>query len=300
MEEIKNKRISKDLIKNILHEMYDYNSKIYAKYQEHQTKKQSSQYGDYTRNGYIVTSKPSIDYTIYWENYNERKSDNLEWMLEQLDTKTSKINTLISSFSHIYSYYNNNEKEQEISESLYFHLSKDSISVNFRFENASDEFMELKDRIEALISKAPKNYDKTMKHKSSRLFIPSVANGLLIGLIAGIALFSICKYTNYNIYINNFILGKLFIPSILFISINLGLFLPNKNHFLYKAMKLKKRLFSSDDDIRQFLNYCEVEIGDFHNRGKLRQEIENTYSSSKTKIIIRLILFAIFFYITIL
>jgi len=126
--------------------------------------------------------------------------------------------------------------------------------------------------------------------------------------LLSVGLYLLCRFTNIDIYINNFVLSNYFVIVSFLVSVLLGFVVPGKNHSLYRSLKIKKKYagYSSSknqalykDDINELLNNPEVEIGKFYNNGKIRKQIEKNYSASKFNVFILTVLFIAFYIVVI-
>lgn len=309
MEEIKNKRISRDIIKKIsklIKDRYDQLNKIYEQYEI-----ESQNFNDPINNtikSVAVTSRPKFEISITYNDQTETKTD-IDWLFDFLDTKSNQIEKITLFYSGYFcanisnnDYYKGNRSE----EGVYLTFWCDNASIKFDKQNPSEQFDGLIKNVESLILSAPNNYDKTISNKFERKFTPSLSICLGLFLVLGTALYMFCKFSNKDIYINNFVLGKYFVPTLFGLSILFGFFLPGKNHSLYHDLALKKKYagYSSSkkqslfvDDVNYFKNNPEIEIGKFYNHGKIRKKIEENFKTSNIWCLIFVALFVVFFFV---
>ncbi len=309
MEEIKNKRISRDIIKKIsklIKDRSDSLNKYYEQY-EIESKNFDDPIND-TVKSIVVNSRPKFEISITHNDQTETKSD-IDWLFDFLDTKSNQIEKITFFYSGFFcanisnnDYYKGNRSE----EGVYITFWCDNATIKFEKQNPSEQFEFLIKNIESMIASAPENYDKTISKKFERKFTPSLSLCLGILLVLGTALYMFCRFSNRDIYINNFVLGKYFVPILFCVSVLLGFFVPGKNHSLYRDLALKKKYagYSSSkkqslfvDDVNYFKDNPEIEIGKFYKHGKIRKKIEENFKTANIWCLIFIALFAVFFFL---
>lgn len=307
MDEIKNKRITRDTIYEIaclIHEHYSHINELYLEYKD-----VSSNYndprGDVVK-PFVVRSRPSFSIDISMENQTETISD-LDVLKDYLDNKCKKISRISINFFSLYyadTTYNSFEHTKNISEDVHISFGEDHVYTKFNFENNQLAYSDLRSKIEYLLNDSPVSYDKIISNKYFRKNIPSLSIGLLLGIVATIVLFLYSKQDNASELILKLVNNNFYVPIMLVTSIFIGLIIPGKNHMLYNAMNIKRRYAGwtrssgsiYKDDIKSFMDNSEVEIGRFYNRGKLRKEIEKVYENSKKIVLIELIVFIVLYF----
>jgi len=308
MEEIKNKRISRDVIFQIASLIYEEYARLKELHSEYKTV--SDDYHD-PRNKIVrdvaVVYRPSFSIDIRMENQDETFSD-LDRLKEYLDNHSSAIEKISI---HFYSEYRINTSFEEhynakkVSEDVSLTFRDDSIHTLFNYENAQSNYTTLRDKIERLLNNAPASYDDIIAKKYFRKNLPSLSIGLLLGIVCTIALYIFTKQNSSYELLNKFVDNVVFVPVMLGVFIFIGLIIPGKNHYLYNAMNIKRKYAGwtkssgniYKDDVKSFLNNSEVEIGKFHNRGKLRVAIEENYNNAKRMVLVELIVFVVLFFV---
>lgn len=305
MEEIKNKRITKENIRQIaklLYERFESLNENFCQYKSESEDYKSSK-NDVIKD-IVVSSKPTLTFDITMKNETESTSD-INSFIDYMMNYSKQIEKLSISY---YAYYHTNASNNSAYNGIHsqedFHITfrPDSIYYSSSFENPSREFMDLLNEIKNIISRAPVRYDDTIKKKNSRENFPSLTIGLLMGFFLTIGLFLFCKFSGIDIYINNFVQTPYFAPVMLVAFLLIGLIIPGKNHPLYRQIKIKQRYvgYNSstredmyENDIRDFTSQCEVEIGEFSNYGEIRNKIEINYKKAKKLFWIELAVFAV-------
>lgn len=308
MDEIKNKRITRDTIYKIASLIYDHYGHINDLYLDYKdvTANYNDPRGDVVR-PFVVRSRPSFSIDVSMENQTETISD-LDTLKDYLDNKSKKINRISISFYSSYyadTTYNSFEHTRNISEDVHITFNEDHVYTKFNFENNQIAYSDLRSKVENLLNNSPVSYDKIISNKYFRKNIPSLSIGLLLGLVATVMLSIYAKQDNVHELILKLVEYKFFVPIMLGTSIFIGLVIPGKNHVLYNAMNIKRKFVgwtrsSGDiykDDIKSFVNNSEVEIGHFYNRGRLREEIEKTYEKSKKIVLLELIVFVVLYFV---
>ena len=310
MKEIKNKIITKEDIKKIVLLINDYYSEMSILHKQY---KEESQNYDDPRNTSIkkivMSSKPTLEFSVKLENHTETQND-VNWFIDVLSSRSKEIELITVSYLAYYHLNTSNNESfsgQSAQESIHLTFREDYASVSFEYQNPHSNYQTIQENIEAIIKNAPESYDKTISKKYMRENIPSLSIGLLIGIILSSALYLICKFTNINLYINNFILSIYFIPVMFVLSSLIGLILPGKNHSLYRQLNIKKKYAGYNstkksntykDDISEFLDYCEVEIGKNYKHKQIREQIEKNYKKSIKIAIIETIIFIALFVVS--
>lgn len=306
MEEIKNKIITRENIKEMaymLNNRYIEHKKLYQQFNQ-----ESQDYNNPNNNiarEIVMTSKPTFEISITTGSQTETKDD-IDWLVSSLDRNSQNIQKITISFN---SYYKRHTSVSECysadssEESVYLSFTPDWSYIKFDYKNPHQNLLHIKESIKSIVNNAPVSYDKIISNKSSRLNMPSLANSLIIGLIITIGLYIFCKVSDINIYINELVLTKYYAPVMLVLSLLLGVIIQGENHALYKALKIKKKYSGYDStthtdfyttDVKHFTDNCETEIGENYNHCELRTKIEKNYRKSKTLVLIELIIFAIF------
>lgn len=308
MEEIKNRRITRDVIYEIAALIYEHYGRINDLYLDYKnvTANYNDPRGDIVK-PFVVRLRPSFSIDISMENQNET-INNLEELKEYLDKKSNKIDRIsITFFSKYYTdtTYNSFEHTRSISEDITLTFREDSVYTKFTFENNQTPYNELRNKIESLLNNSPVSYDKIVAKKYFRKKIPGVSIGLLLGIMATIALYVYSKQDNVHELVLKLVDFKYYVPAMLVASIFIGFIIPGKNHILYAAMNIKRKYAGwtrssgdiYEDDVKSFMNNSEVEIGKFYNRGKLRRAIEETYKKAIKWVFVELVIFVILYFV---
>ena len=308
MEEIKNKRITREVIYNIAALIYEYYSELNNLYKEYKdiTARYDNPEGDVVK-PIVVRSNPSFTIDIGMENQNETIDDlqGLKYYLDNMSSKLNKVSIHMNAYYNVNATCNSFSSDNRVYEGISITFREDDIYTKFDFENSRREFHSLRNKVEGMLHNSPVSYDKIISNKYFRKNIPSLSIGLLLGLIVTFALYLYGKQEGVNEMIAKVVNFKYYVPVMLGASIFVGLIIPGKNHRLYSAMNIKRRYAGwtrssgeiYKDDLRAFLNCCEVEIGKYHNRGKLRIAIEETYNSAKKFVLIELLIFVALFFV---
>lgn len=303
MEEIKNKRITKENIIHIaklMYSRYELLSSLFKQYEE-ESKDYNSKDNSVVKD-IIVASKPHISFEITMERQNETKDD-INWFVETLLKHSDQIERVTLSFT---SYYycntsnNNFHQAQRSEESIYLSFRCDYISLSSDISNPRPEFNNMLGEIKNMIYNAPPRYDETMTKKTTKENLPSLSIGLFVGLIFTVGLYLFCRFLNIDIIINPYVCSEYFAPVMLALSFVVGLIIPGKNHALYRKIEMRRKYVGYDksthtdiyeNDVRDFTDQCEVEIGKFSNYGKIRAQIEENYKKSKKIVLIETLIF---------
>lgn len=311
MQEIKNKRITRDVIEKIAYCIQNRYLKLYKLYQIYE--KESENYNNPINEqvkSIVVNGKPKFEIAITIEGQTQTRENDIAWLCEHLEKDAKRIEKVVISFLSFYARNTSNNdyfKGTRSQEDVYITFKSDYVSLSFDYQNQSSEYDIMISEIESLFNNCPASYDKTISGKSARKFLPSLSTGLILGLIIGIGLYAVCLF-GVNIYINSIIEANYFVPLMFIISLLLACVVPGNNHQLYRDLKIKQKYSGYSmskntalyrDDVGSIKNGVEVEIENNYRNGKIRSEIEKNYKKAKIINVILVCLFVIFFIFTI-
>lgn len=305
MEEIKNKRITREDIKQIaslLHEHYEKMKERHLQYKR-ETEDYNNPANKETKD-MVVSSKPLISFKVATEGASEEKDD-FEWFVDCLN-KNAQILTKV----HIYysaSFHSNCTNDSTFSgqrgeETYNISLYTDSILYSKQISNPSNEFEDIMYKIQNILWNAPVRYDDTIKKKMSRENFPSLVISLIGGIILTAVLFLTFKFAGLSIGIEKFVCSPFFAPVMLILSILIGVVIPGPNHSLYKRLHITQRYSGYnrntrsdvyETDVKNIKDHCEVEIGENFNHGNIRTKIERNYKNALRNFWIVLAVFAV-------
>lgn len=292
MEQLNNKRISTETIKQIALLLDDHYKQMNALYTQYKT--ESEDYKNPANEqikDIVVSSKPRLTFSVTIGGEQEERED-VEWFIQSIKRDAKFLEkTSIHYYGSLRRDCSNNNSfsatsgEESFSLSLQPNYAYHSSSIN----NPSRNFDEVLYKIRTLLSSAPTNYDKTIKGKNMRENFPSMVYSMIGGIVLTLVIALLFRFMNVNIGIEWFICSPYFAPVMLALSIVVGLIIPGPNHSLYKKLDIKQRYSrynrntGSDVyeiDVKSMTDYCEVEIGANAEHGRIREKIEKNFSTS--------------------
>lgn len=303
--EILNKRLSIEKIFEIADKLQQRNDYYLQQYREREAISDYRQQEEYDASHNIrVTSRPRIEYSITTKDrQSETREDDIQWFKNCIsENKKAISNISINYYVNLgtgpvneHRYANESMNLRCYEESIYFNVDKAN-------EVGLTDYDGFAASIGNILNNLPPRLDDTIKKKYIRSNIPSLNIGFALGIIVALALGLFCKFSDINIYINDFVAQThYFMLAVIGMSFAVGLLIPGVNHSLYRKIKIKQvwqgynRSSNTEvyaDDLVDFKNQCEVEIGDFSDYAKIRAKIEKNYKNSKIILLIELVLFA--------
>lgn len=303
--EILNKRLSIEKIfeiADLLQKRNDYYVQLYRERAAINDYKMQDMYDE--SHDIRVSTRPRIEYSITTKDREtETREDDVEWFKNCIEANKQFISAVGISYYVSIGIGPVNEY-RSANESMYMKFYEDSITFSVDKSNAvgSTDYDAFVASVGSILESLPPRLDDTIKKKYIRSNIPSLNIGFALGIIIALTLGLLCKFTNIDIYINDFVTGThYFMLAVIGMSFAVGLVIPGVNHGLYRKIKIRQiyqgynRSSKTDiyaDDLVDFKNKCEVEIGDFAEYTKIRKKIEKNYKKSKIILLVELVLFA--------
>lgn len=304
--EILNKRLSIEKIFEIADMLQQRNDYYLQQYREREAISDYRLQEEYDSSHNIrVTTRPRVEFSITTKDReSETREDDIQWFKNCIQENKKGISNVSINYYVTLSTGPVNE-HRYTNESMYLRFSEESIHFNVDKANevgltGYDAFYA---KIAGILDSLPPRLDDTIKKKYIRSNIPSLTIGFALGIIVALALGLLCKFTDIDIYINDFVAQThYFMLAVIGVSFAVGLIIPGVNHSLYRKIKIRQiyqgynRSSHTDiyaDDLVDFKNKCEVEFGDFAEYPKIREKIEKNYKKSKIILLVEIILFAV-------
>ncbi len=308
MNEITNVRITKETIKTIAKLLYDRFSFFNEKYNYYLSIKDNDEVINGTKQEVLVTTSPKLEFEVTIKGQTETKSD-IDWFLDNLYNKSASIEKVGINYLSYYAQDGNYQFFYSLprcEEYVTLSFREDSIYYTVENKDALSDYDTLISQINALIYNAPVKCDKTITGKFMRENIPSISNGLILGIIFSIIMIALANLNVFSKSFSEIINGDLFIIVSFVIFILVGFVIPGKNHSLYRKLPIKRKYVGYNysknksvfsDDIKRTAEDCEIEIGANTNNSKVREKIEKNYANAKIYVLIEVVLYVALYFI---
>lgn len=305
MDNLQNKRISTETIKEIALLLDGHYQDLNAKHLQY--KKESENYSNPANNEHkdlIVVSKPTLNFSVTIQGETEERDD-VEWFVQTVKKDAKFLDKVgISFYASVRKDCTNNTSFSGTSgeESFSLSLQPDYAYHNSTINNPTRDFDEILYKIKTLLNQSPAIYDDTIKKKNLKENFPSLVVAMFGGIILTLILGILFRVANFGLGFEWFIASPYFAPIILALTILVGLVIPGANHSLYNKLDIKKRYSRYNRntkeavyeiDVKGMTNHCEVEIGPNAEHGIIREKIEKNYSSAVKMFLILLGIFAV-------
>lgn len=275
-------------------------------YQERKALNDFDKEEEYDKNHqYSISTKPYVTYAIVAKDkHSESRDNDLEWFKQFITFNKKEIERITISYYATY-YKGGSDARKYGGENLNITIYEDDIIFYCHKENELDilNFDAFAQKIDNIFESLPPRLNATISRKYIRCNVPSLTIGYAVGIIAALVLGLLCRFSNINIYINDFVnQTHYFMLAVFGISFAFGLLIPGVNHSLYRKIKIKKMYVGYNytsresiytEDLENFRNQCEVEIGDYSDYPAIRAKIEANYKKSKWILLIELCIFAV-------
>lgn len=253
---------------------------------------------------YREVISPRVSYEITFKDNKSIKQSDYEWFVLNL-SDASIIKRIIINFRVTYADNTiNNEKPANKSVSAYISLHEDRVSLKVDGVGIEEEVYNEHSKIRAILEKGEDRYNKTIKNKNIRIQSFCLSIGFILSYILYIV-FSIMKkdLPEALIFMLNskyvLVFGQWFVSALLGnivgYPIMMGYYknlLPGRKYSHYSASS-KKAVYV--EDIENYTNGCEIQIGKNANNTKNREKIERIYKTTNKVILIQMVISIILF-----
>lgn len=309
MNELKNKRVSRDDLKRIAKILYDRTSQllVYKSQYDQISNGQDEDEMNKTRN-LVISTQPHFEVVIKTESLIETKTGEpaISWLYENLDNNSSGISKIEIRYNTNYNKNTTIEEGWHLSqceEGVDFTIFPDKVYYNFYQKDVDVGFYNVEEEIKNILLEAPARLDKTVTKRKIREDVPSLVIGFAIGIIITVSLYLInYLFISKQAFIYSFINSWYYFLIMAIVFFIIGLIIPGKNHFLYQKLGIGKKYVGYNttkktniyrDDLESYKEKAEVEIAEFANHGKIRDKIEENYRKSKVILLIEIITYVV-------
>lgn len=256
---------------------------------------------------YKAMSQPFVQYDICFKDNKEIQQKDYDWFVQNL-RDISKIKSIRIYFRVSYT-DNTANKERWIHKSLTTTVSFHEERVNYKVDGTEleDEVYKQKEFILNQLQKCEDRYNKTIKNRNFRIQSFCLSIGFILSYIIYFVLngmkgdlpeiiVSLLKNKYGLIFGQWFVAGV--VGNIFGQAIMQGLYknlLPKKKYSHYSASS-KQSVYV--DDINNYTNECEVQIGNNANNGKNREKIEKIHKVT-SKIVLAQVLISVIMFLVI-
>lgn len=246
-----------------------------------------------------------LTFGIIKKGGNQENRQDFEWFKNALLSQAANIEGISIRYSCS---FNKNKKYCEFlsdrNESFDLYLTENYCTLSKQFSENNDEYRKVSSQIENIINKCPNRFDKTLKNRAIRRFLPSFAISSTLSLILGVVIYfltrfeiitgSFVEYTS-----NNYIL----VGGAAGLCLLLGIVLPNSNMSLYKRLVVDKKyerynydweIDHYENDFDKYKSKVEFAVGKYYQSDKIREKIEKNFKISILFFCISLTLLAAF------
>lgn len=306
-EEIKvsNKIISIDTIKEIAIYLQGVCQKYTKLIEEDKAKNETLDYAD--RQPLYDGNIPHIEYTIELLNGKKMTEREYEWFLTMLeDSKNIKC----ISFKLNISFFSgkNDFSENSIHKTIYTNMDfyDNRIYISVDGKELRDEVQRIYSDLRAILDICPQRYNKTIKNRNIRMQSFYFNIGLVFTYVTLIIIF--INIDKIPAQLLSLIQNKYIISAVhMAISIILGNvfgslymnklyenILPERRYSHYSEYSQKSVYV---DDVNEYIEKNEVQIGKFYNSIERRNKIESIYKSSKLIVLVQIAIYLLYIFI---
>lgn len=307
-EEIKveNKIISIETIKEIAIYLQRVCHKYTKLIEEDKVKNEKLDYAD--RQPLYDGNIPHIDYTIELLNGKKMTEREYEWFLTMLEDSK---NIRCISFKLNISFFSgkNDFSENSIYKSIYTNMDfyDNRIYISVDGKELRDEVQRIYSDLRTILDICPQRYDKTIKNRNIRMQSFYFSIGLIfayIGLILLFVNFDKLPPQLINLIQNKYIIFALHMTVSIILGNVFGSLYMNK---LYENILPERRYshYSESsqksvyvDDVNEYTEKNEVQIGKFYNSIERRSKIESIYKISRLILLSQLAIYALYIFIS--
>lgn len=294
-EEIRNKIVSYETLKDIFYKLNDKLNYYLNIYKNEEFKNRMLDY-----NSQVWTFKDSgskLSFIVHFKDNSSITFEKFENFMSVFETRLQEIERMNVHFYLSYRIsdgYTNKYYNQD----LHFNIYEDSFEYKVNLDNSDDKLSDIYEYIRTKINESPERYDDVIKNKNK--IIP--LTGFAIGFIPSIILVTLTLFvpTVKESFKSGIVLYPL---AVIILTYFIGLVVGNSMFSdLYKNINPKQKYVGYDkgaiykDDIDKFTNQSEVLIGKNINNIKSRKEIKEKYEKYKSfipKELIALLIFSV-------
>jgi len=302
-EKIINKQISVTDIVDIAKYFEERKSEYIRLIEEDEEKNKGLSYKEQIYS-YKCSLEPAVSYEITFKDNRDIKQTEYDWFITNL-SDISKIKRIIISFRVSYS-DNTMNRERSIHKSVnsYVVFHEDRVAIRVDGVRIEDEVYNEHSKIREILEKGEDRYNKTIKNRNIRIQSFCLSIGFVLSYILYFILNGM-KTDLPDILISMLdskyvlIFGQWFVSAILGNAFGYAIImsyyknlLPRSKYSHYSASS-KKSVYV--DDIANYTNECEVQIGKNANNGKNREKIEKIYKVTSKIVLVQVLISIILF-----
>lgn len=302
-EKIINKQISvSDIIE--LAKYFEERKEYYQKLIEEDLKKNKEISYKEQIYSYKEVITPKVSYEITFKDNKSIKQSDYEWFILNLSDVTI-IKRIIINFRVTYSDNTiNKEKPMNKSINTYIAFHEDRVTLKVDGVGIEEEVYNEHSKIKEILEKGENRYNKTIKNKNVRIQSFCLSIGFILSYILYIVL---CIVKNdlpetLTFMLNSkyvLVFGQWFVSAILGNIVGHPIMmryyknlLPGRKYSHYSTSS-KKAVYV--EDIENYTNGCEIQIGKNTNNSKNREKIEKIFKITNKIILIQMVISIILF-----
>lgn len=302
---IVNKQIPIETIIETANYLEDFKDKYSKKFELEENRNKDIPYGE--KNWEYENGRASMSYTIEYKDGKNIKESDYNWFIGNLNQLGAIKSISIDLYISFYTKKQNstiNDIYNKINVSLYFR--EYNVSINVDTNEQENEAHNLYSEVINILENNESRYDKTMKFRKIRTQCFTISIGIVLSYIIYLLL-KINVNTIPEIlseYINNkyvLVFGQWFIAILLgnvlsywyMMSLYRPL-LPDTRYAGYDSFA-SKSIYK--DDINDYIEHAEVQIGRNWDAKKRRNKIEKIYKVTNKIILVQLLISIIMFFV---
>lgn len=301
---VSNKIIAIDTIKDIAIYLQGVCQKYTNLIGEDKAKNENVDYAD--RQPLYDGIVPHMEYTIELSNGKRMTEREYDWFIDML--KDNRNIKCISFRLNIYYTSGTYLTDNCITKSLYINMDfyDTRVDISIDGKELKDEVQKIYSDIRAILDNCSIKYNKTIKRRNLRMQSFYFSIGLIFAYIALILLFvNIDKLPSQliNLIQNKYIISALHMAISIILGNIFGSLYMNK---LYENILPERRYshYSESshksvyvDDVNEYTEKNEVQIGKFYNSIKRRNKIESIYKVTKLILLLQLTIYVLYIFI---